>query len=94
MSAVTTTRTLDALPAVRQARAVALLQVIDKTDSDVIDFEVLKHWMIKQYRTDTGWTPAQLEQAVNDLADAGEVAVAPGSYRGTLQVERAGRIPS
>ncbi len=92
----TTTRTLSTLPAVRTARALALLQAIDEADFDSLDYDMLIRWLVKWSPNDTGWTLAQLERAVDDLADAGEVTVAPGGYQGHLAVERlrAGRMPS
>jgi hypothetical protein len=81
--------TFDDLPPVRRARGEALLQLIDRDGADMIEYKVLVSWLVKEGRHDTRtWTAAQLEQALNDLADAGAIAIAPGRYRGTLVVER------
>ena len=78
------------LPAMRAARARAVLQAIDRDGADEVDYAVLRLWFIHQPR-ESRWTEAQLEQAINDLAELGKVTVRPGRFAGVMVVERLGQ---
>lgn len=80
---------LAGLPAMRRTRAEALLALMDRDSSDVFDLKTLSRWLVPQYRGDGGgFTAAQLERAIDDLAAADMVAITPGRHRGTIQIER------
>lgn len=82
---------LAGLPAMRRARTLALLGVIDRDGSPALEYALLASWLVKQrYRVD-GWTPAQLEQTANDLTVVGAITVSPGPSGGRLIVSRVGK---
>ncbi len=70
MNPTTTATRFDTLPAVRQARAEALLTILQRRGGRL----ALRWWEMQSLRDD-GWTRAALERAADDLAGVGLVEV-------------------
>ena len=83
-------RPLCDLPAMRRARAEALLAAIDRYSSDLIEHSTLAMHLVASHRSEVykDWTRGELGRSLDDLVNAGVIRLTAGRYGRTVNVVR------